>query len=208
MTKNITKIIAGLGVVAGLGIAALPLSSYAANPQNVLVSVTIEPTAGTVEPLCNNSTAPVEGSGGAGETITTDTCAILGSSNAGINITIQDSDATTALTYSSYTIPAIPVTAELTDALFAYSNISSINAGAGGWGYNFAVVGTNITSSSANWNGVPAYNSPTTIASSTSSTTATALTTGSNIKFRAVTPTTQAPGTYTDTVILTVTPQP
>lgn len=39
--KNITKLIAGLGVVAGLGAAMLPLGSYAASEQNVELSVTV-----------------------------------------------------------------------------------------------------------------------------------------------------------------------
>jgi hypothetical protein len=40
-TKSITKIIAALGVVAGLGVAALPLASYAANEQTADVDITV-----------------------------------------------------------------------------------------------------------------------------------------------------------------------
>ena len=40
MTKT-TKIIAALGVVAGIGVAALPISSFAASTQDVTVRVTI-----------------------------------------------------------------------------------------------------------------------------------------------------------------------
>lgn len=44
MSKTITKVIAALGVVAGLGVAALPLSSYAApltSTDDVLVTATV-----------------------------------------------------------------------------------------------------------------------------------------------------------------------
>ena len=48
MSKTITKVIAALGVVAGLGVAALPLSSYAATNPDVIISVTVTATgAGT-----------------------------------------------------------------------------------------------------------------------------------------------------------------
>ena len=43
MSKTITKVIAALGVVAGLGVAALPLSSYAASiTSDIPVTVTVE----------------------------------------------------------------------------------------------------------------------------------------------------------------------
>lgn len=42
MTKALTKVMAGLGIVAGLGVAALPLSSYAAaDIDDILVKVTV-----------------------------------------------------------------------------------------------------------------------------------------------------------------------
>ena len=39
--SKITKTIAALGVVAGLGVAALPLASYAATTQNIAVEAEI-----------------------------------------------------------------------------------------------------------------------------------------------------------------------
>ena len=54
--SKVTKTIAALGVVAGLGVAALPLASYAADTQNIAVeaeigsTISVEtPTAATVE---------------------------------------------------------------------------------------------------------------------------------------------------------------
>jgi len=50
MSKTITKVIAALGVVAGLGVAVLPLASYAAT-DDVIIQVTIDPT-GVSTPDC------------------------------------------------------------------------------------------------------------------------------------------------------------
>ena len=54
--SKVTKTIAALGVVAGLGVAALPLASYAADTQNIAVEAKIgetlsvgTPTAAKVE---------------------------------------------------------------------------------------------------------------------------------------------------------------
>ena len=67
--SKITKTIAALGVVAGLGVAALPLASYAATTQNITVEAEIgatlsvgAPTVATVELAPTNGQAAVEGS--------------------------------------------------------------------------------------------------------------------------------------------------
>lgn len=201
MTKTITKIIAGLGVVAGLGIAALPLSTYAntSASKNIPVTVTINDTIGTVEPSCT-STA---GQGAAGAVIGS-VCEIDGSSNAGITIKLK-ATSSTALTHSdtSTTIAAIGATANLTDAAFIGGGATE------GWGFKFDAGSTanlNVSDTSGtggtnygNWNGITA--SDVVIAKSTAAVTMN----GAELKFRTVTPASQKPGVYTGAVTLTVT---
>ena len=213
MTKRITKIIAALGVVAGLGIAALPLGSYAAPvAEDVLVKITIEPTTGTVDPDCGDA----EYAGAAGAALNAE-CEITGSSNTGISIAIRDTGADTTLDPVSTislaltapggaTIPTIGATANITSANFIFANINQtyLNSGAGGWGYNF-IKGTSsnldIKTGYEGYNGVTA--SDVIVAESPSATTATVLA-GAKFNFRAVTPITQAPGVYTNWVTITV----
>lgn len=196
MTKAITKVIAGLGIVAGLGVAALPLSSYAASEEssNVTVNVTINDTIGTVSPDCANSS----GEGAAGTSINS-SCGISGSSNAGISILIKDADSTLNLVSGSNTIA--PIGGVLTDANFAFTNIANINAGNGGWGYAVASSDAGITVTS----GYTDYNPITATDVKVAGTTAASTVSNTSINFRAVTPASQAPGTYTDTVVVTVT---
>ena len=81
--SKITKTIAALGVVAGLGVAALPLASYAADTQNIAVQATI------------------------GETLTV-TAPTSATTNhlSGFTLNIKDSDSETGLTGTSGTIAA------------------------------------------------------------------------------------------------------
>jgi len=68
MTKRITKVIAALGVVAGLGVAALPLGSYAAQDQ--LVSVIVS-ASGAGTPDCTGNECDIPGTNNAtGQTVT------------------------------------------------------------------------------------------------------------------------------------------
>ena len=67
--SKMTKTIAALGVVAGLGVAALPLASYAADTQNIGIQADLDqtisvstPTAATIELDITNGAAPVSGS--------------------------------------------------------------------------------------------------------------------------------------------------
>lgn len=69
MCKNITRVIAGLGIVAGIGLSALPLSSYAASP-DVIISVTVgDSGAGT--PDCTGTECFIPGTNNPnGQTLT------------------------------------------------------------------------------------------------------------------------------------------
>lgn len=102
--SKITKTIAALGVVAGLGVAALPLASYAATTQNIAVEAEIgetlsveTPTAATVELAPTNGAAAAEGS----SSVTVKTNHL-----SGFTLNIKDSDSDTGLTGTSGTIEA------------------------------------------------------------------------------------------------------
>lgn len=102
--SKVTKTIAALGVVAGLGVAALPLASYAATTQNIAVEAEIDtslsvsaPTVATVSLQPTNGAAAKEGSS-----------SVTVNSNYlnGFTLNIKDSDSETGLTGDSGTIAA------------------------------------------------------------------------------------------------------
>ncbi|MCL1839629.1 hypothetical protein FWF89_01330 [Candidatus Saccharibacteria bacterium] len=226
MAKKITKIIAALGVVAGLGVAALPLSSYA---DDVEVQVEITATTGTVEPTCEDGES---GSTVAAGVDAESDCTIGGSSNTGIAISIANSQTNangTSTALTGYTldfegrtdaeptnatngsiIPAIA--AQMTDGNFNVGNITSINGGLGGWGYNFITGGTiglsvnttavGGTATASAWN--PITNSNVLVASSSAAT----VMSGAKFNFRAVTPPSQPAGFYSNVVIVTIATNP
>lgn len=102
--SKITKTIAALGVVAGLGVAALPLASYAATTQNISVEAKIgetlsveTPTVATVQLTPTNGAAAVNG---------TSSVTVKTNHHSGFTLNIKDSDSDTGLTGTSGTIAA------------------------------------------------------------------------------------------------------
>ena len=93
--SKITKTIAALGVVAGLGVAALPLASYAATSDSVTVnalvgtsmSVSLDKDSVSLNPTAGNAPVNTEGS----QTITA--TAITNNTN-GYKLTLTDADST------------------------------------------------------------------------------------------------------------------
>ena len=93
--SKITKTIAALGVVAGLGVAALPLASYAATTDSVTVnaevgtsmSVSLDKDSVSLNPIANGAPVNTEG----GQTITA--TAITNNTN-GYRLTLTDADST------------------------------------------------------------------------------------------------------------------
>lgn len=198
MSKNITKIFAGIGIVAGLGMAILPISSYAAT-QDVDVSFKINPTLGGDETICSTASNVADGGISAGLTAEV-TCVLSYSANGGATVSIVDADSNNALTGTNVanTIAAFSTTA----------NLPSLTAGSEGWGYKFAATtagattgGLTAIANAANYNGVP---------------TGTALVVGSNTSpvtsavgtftFGVQTAVTTEADTYSDTVTIAITP--
>ncbi|MDR3297995.1 MAG: hypothetical protein LBT19_01290 [Candidatus Nomurabacteria bacterium] len=131
--SKITKIFAGIGAVLSLGLAILPLSSYAANPQDVTVDIVIPSTLDAVAICSSAGNTPA---GMAAGTIAEVTCTATYSSNGPASVSIKDADANTNLVgiaNSAYTIAALATAANLT-------NIS--DAASAAWGYKFAVTTT------------------------------------------------------------------
>ena len=202
MTKNITKIIAGLGIVAGLGIAALPLSTYAGS-DDIVVRVTIDETVGTVEPDCSTSAAPA---GAAGVPLDS-TCGIDGVSNTGIRILLKDFDSNLNLVGQSGPAATGPATIAPIGATANLADINATTAASGGWGYQFVVngaVGLTKNPAHTGWNGITA--SDVMLASSTAPVDLDTNTPALN--FRTFTPASQTPGVYEDTVTVTVSVNP
>ncbi len=224
MTKKITKVIAVLGVVAGLGVAALPIGSYAAvtDTTDVTVEVEIEETIGSVAPSCLDD---VSGSRHpAGELAESD-CPISGSANTGIVISIRDSAAGVNgganLALTGYTddfesgnengaeIPAITAQYPSNGVNgMNQDNTALVNAG-GGWGYQFQsgvaaleVVTANVggTTSESLWNGIKNSNTDVVVAQSSVGVTLSDV----QFRFRAVTPDTLPAGFYSDVVTITI----
>ena len=195
MTKFITRSIAVLGVVAGIGVAALPAMSYAADPsQNVTINVSVDPTVAADATICGaaaGSGATIEfGNLAAGESGTRD-CTFAFASNDAAYVKI--SAAETNLKNGEETIAAFGTKAD---------NLAPANPG---WGYNVTETGDSVTVTpglDSGYTGVTT--SPTTIAS-TSAAVTTAQGTGT-IQFGIQTATDQAPGDYSGTVTITVTP--
>lgn len=110
--SKITKTIAALGVVAGLGVAALPLASYAApgsdNPETITVNASVQ---STISMSVDDDTVALSPIGGGD--ISTDTINVSVSTNAlsGYTLAAATSDPG-ALVSGSYSIPAGEPTAQ------------------------------------------------------------------------------------------------
>ena len=193
--SKMTKTIAALGVVAGLGVAALPLSSYATivtdsttvTAQAIIgeaISVTADATDDTVK--IKNVTANQDVK--EGSTVLT----IQTNNTSGYNVNIKDSDATTALTTAGGdAADGIPASATLTK-------------GNKGWGFKASTSTEGVAVSSAG----QAYRAiETTPLALASRSTGASVQDGDKITltFGVVVDSSIAAGTYSDDVIITAT---
>ena len=187
MTKFITRSIAVLGVVAGIGVAALPAMSYAAS-NDVELSVTVQSTLAGETAICKDGLTPA--TIGAG-TSTTLSCGISYQSNGAATVSIKDEDETLNLVSGSNTIaPISTAAADVTGE---------------GWGYKFTVGNAGadsggLTATNDQYNPITAEDF--TIASNTAPLTSAA--TGT-FEFKVSTQSGTEAGTYTDTVVISIT---
>ena len=198
MSKTITKAIAGIGILAGLSMAVLPLSSYAL-AQDVNVSFKVNPTLSGTETIC--SAVSNVGTGGiAAGTIAEVDCDISYSANGAASVSIVDQDDNNSLvgTNVSNTIAAFSTTAALSDLV----------PGTEGWGYKFAAGeagaatgGLTAIANAANYNGVPT-GAALTVGSNTAPVTGAAGTFTFGLQTAVTTPA----DTYSDVVTIAITP--
>lgn len=190
MSKTITKVIAGIGIVAGIGVAALPLSSYA-DTEDVTISFKINPTVDLFSTCgsVNNGSGGIS-AGGISEVL----CEVQYSVNSGATLSIVDKDTNTNLVGVT---PANTIAALSTSA-----NLASLSGGTEGWGYKFTgVTGITAAGAAANYNGVPT-GTPTTVGSNS----APVMNAEGTFTFGVQTATNTEADTYSDTVTIALTP--
>jgi len=193
---TISKIAAVLGVVAGLGVAALPISTFAAS-ENITVSITVDSSLGGDTTICTDAGE----AGGPGAPIEA-ACELEGSSNNGLTISIEDYDADLNLRIT----PEVNIS---TDPYIAPISAAEVAAGFSqyGWGYRYidtTGVGAGkatVTNNATYFRPITAKGSPFTAATYTSGTFSGEFGFAANIQ------STQELGTYEDVVIVTLTPQ-
>lgn len=103
MTKS-TKIIAALGVIAGLGVAALPIGAFAVGSQDVTVKVNIDSSIslGADQNLTQVSMAPNQADSTSLKTKLT----VTTNNAAGYKLEVKDKDTDTSLKSGANSIPA------------------------------------------------------------------------------------------------------
>lgn len=191
--SKMTKTIAALGVVAGLGVAALPLSSYAVTSDPL--TVTAQAIVGesiSVTADASDDTVKIEGvianqDVKEGSTVLT----IQTNNTSGYSVSIKDADDVTALTTDGTSADnGIPASATLTK-------------GNKGWGYKASTTTTGVsTAASADYRAILADQAPTTLASRSAGASEAD---GDKITltFGVVVDSSIAAGTYSDDVIIT-----
>lgn len=118
MTKT-TKIIAALGVVAGLGVAALPLASNAAESADVTLTVTV---GKAIELTVDSATKAVSINPGATDNSLSTTATVTTNDSDGYLVYLADADNDTNLVSGTNYIPAFT------------AGQATLSAAASGWG--------------------------------------------------------------------------
>ena len=218
MSKKSTKIIAAAGVVAGLGVAALPAMTFATEHVDGQVTLTAEVESAIAMTIHGNGDgANVDGvdvfspSAVANKTIAghaTPVTAVTGPSSSTVSLLPNDVDTSTATsTITVYTNDS-GYTLVVADAdndtklkqsgsgdvpyIPALTQSSDIAAGTAAWGYK-------VGSTATTWLAVPAANE------TAASITPAASGTGIDVYYAVSTAADQAQGTYTDTIVYTAT---
>ena len=140
MKRTMAKVMAGLGVVAGLGVAVLPLSAYAAD--DILISVQISPSDETG--TCSDTTCEGGGNNPTGYTVTiTDKDGVKfnldnNTNNAGAN----DNAGSSSTTGTIVTIAAATATVSGTNVYGVkfIPNTTNISSGAYAGSYTYGTI--------------------------------------------------------------------
>lgn len=212
MSKKSTKIIAAAGVVAGLGVAALPALTFAEGEPSVSGQVTLsaQVQSAIAMTIRGNGDGNTDGvdvfdpAGIAGKAVdgyTIPAQAVTGPSSSTVSLLPNAADTTTATSAVTVYTNASGYTLSLQDAdednsLVKTTGVTipagtTIQAGTSAWGFK--------AGSDENWREVP--DNTETAASITPAASGTAI----NVVYGISTASTQATGTYTDTIVYTAT---
>lgn len=148
--SKITSAMAVLGVVAGLGVAALPLSTYAANERAESAPVTVRTVVNSSLAVTTNDVSTVDlgtvnGSAAGQNTIkVTVSCSV-----ATYNLGVMDEDDNNAMVWKD------AADTDQTDATKTVKEIQAItgNTLTSGWGFRK----NNANTTAGEWQGVPIY---------------------------------------------------
>ena len=189
MSKS-TKFIAAFGIVAGLGIAALPIASASADTSDVEVSVSVDSAIS----LAMSGTTSISALAPNAADLTTMSSTATVSTNDldGYTLTVIDKDTVTALTNAnSDTIPAATATP---------------TAGTAGWGVQTSEAYTGMdTGLNTAWTAMPASTGTALTLKNTGTQTAATSADTTVLKYGVATAAAQPTGTYTDTIVFTAT---
>ncbi len=187
MTKS-TKIIAALGVVAGIGVAALPLTSYAAEND---VTVTVNVSSAISQNITSTNTVTLAPN--AADTSTMKINSSISTNDLdGYTITVKDKDTNTALVHTTTPAHTIPTGAGQPTAGTASWAVKAAAA------YSGQTAGLNTT-----WTAMPASSaSPLTLRNKSAGA---AVTTNevSTLEIGVATAAAQPTGAYADTIVFT-----
>lgn len=192
--SKMTKTIAALGVVAGLGVAALPLSSYAAivaDSTNVtaqaIVGEAISVTADAADDTVKIENVTANQDVAEGSTVLT----IQTNNTSGYNLTIKDNDAVLALTTDG------------TDEANGIPASATLTKGNKGWGFKTSTATEGVSVSAAQ--AYRAIESGTQIIASRATGASVADGDKVTLTFGVVVDSSIAAGTYSDEVVITAT---
>lgn len=194
-----------IGGIASLLLASTPvIVSAASDSSSSTVSATVSPVI-SISTLGSVSISVTPTSNGMFSN-SSDTVTVSTNNTAGYNLKLADSDATTSLSDGAgHTIAASSATttaATLSSGTWGFAVASGTPGLTAISGFNASYTSqTNVTNATSTWAGVPASGAGVVI----KSTSATATSDATTVYYAVKVDTTQAAGTYTDTVTYTAT---
>lgn len=190
-----TKIIAALGIVAGIGVASLPLSTFAATTQDVTVKVIIGEQLSLSVDSANSDTEQTM----TGSQVKTDemksTLKVSTNHQAGYKLVVADKDADTGLKHTVNNSLAIP-------AIAARGTLAS---GTAAWGLQVNAAYSGTTISNTQWDPIPANTGTALVVRNSGALTTAVTDEESVVKYGVATAAGQPAGTYQDVITYTVT---
>ena len=208
---NSKNIIAGLGVVAGLGVAMLPLTSYAADEQ--AVSHMVRATVNEVFTLTVESNEDLDGidvsktlsiSKDSADTSLEHTITVAGNLYKGYDLTLGSASANTDLKFVKDATAALD-SADRYDTNTKIPTGSTVKAGTSAWGYKVKESGS-YPSGDSNWVTIKAAASADNLKSN-SNTGHTSFSDTVNVSYGVSASATQAAGVYEAQVTYKATPK-